>query len=252
MPAPSSLACPLAIACVIPAGAGAHFGAVAALGGKIHTGLDLRAQIGTRVIAPAAGVVTSWGENAGGGHWMEVEHKGFQTRYFHLSTRLARPRTSVNVGDTIARSGVSGLVTGPHLHFEVIADGHLVDPEPLLFGGRSSQNVAIPPSEGISGYPRDAGQTCPAGYVAGTVNPRILGAVPGIWWNRPTNPDGTVDACVQSGLAPGDNLVAADLGEAIGGAIGAVIPVLVNGGVVVLVVVLAFAGARQALAAGAA
>jgi len=253
MPAPSSLACPLPT-CAIPPGSGAHFGNKAALGGKIHTGLDLVARIGTRVLAPAPGVVTRWFENGGGGHMMEVEHKGYVTRYAHLSSRLARKGASVNTGDTIARSGASGNVTGPHLHFEVLADGVLVDPEPLLFGGRSSQNVAYPPALITGGevnlYPRDAGQTCAAGYIPGTANPGLLAGVPGtLWFNRPTNPDGTVNACIQAGLQPGDNAAQADAGEAIGAALGAMIPVLVNGGIVVLVVVLAFTGVRQTLAA---
>lgn len=255
MALPRSLACPLAGGCTISAGSGAHFGAIAALGGRIHTGLDLRAAIGARVVAPAPGVVTRWMIGPQQGYAMEVQHDGFRTRYMHLSSRLARPGVPVGLGATIARSGASGQVTGAHLHFEVLdSDGNLVDPEPLLFGGQSSANVAPAPWDNIGAYPRDADQSCPAGYRAGTVN------VPGVpftlWFNRPTNPDGTINACIRADLAPGDNVVLAEVqgaaGEAIGGAIGAAIPVLVNGGVVVLVVVLAFAGARQTLGAAAA
>jgi len=259
MALPVSLACPLAGGCTISAGAGAHFGVLAALGGHIHTGLDLRAAIGTRVVAPAPGVVRRWMSGPQQGYAMEVQHNGFRTRYMHLSTRLAREGTSVALGDTLARAGASGQVTAPHLHFEVLdADGHLVDPEPLLFGGQSSANVQQPPFDGISAYPLDDGKRCPTGYQTGTVKPPgIVAAIPGtLWFARRLNPDGTVNACIQAGLAPGDNAAMADAGEAVTAAaaalVGVVLPIAVNVGVVVLVVVLAFSGARQALAATAA
>lgn len=252
MAAPRSLACPLP-SCKISAGAGAHFGATAALGGQIHTGLDLSAPIGTRVMAPAPGIVRAWPDGGAGGHGVELLHDGFTTRYFHLSSRLLRPGAHVDLGQTFARSGASGIVTGPHLHFEVLVDGHYQDPEPLLFGGQSSANVQPIPSPGISAFPLDPGKVCPAGYQTGTVNPRLLGWVPfQLWFGRPTNPDGTINACIQAGLGPGDSAVAADVGDAFAAGLGLAIPVVVNAGVGIVVVVLAVAGIRQALSASAA
>lgn len=253
MPAPRSLACPLP-SCKISAGAGAHFGAHAAIGGGIHTGLDLSAPIGTPVHAPAPGIVRSWPQGGSGGFGVEIQHNGFTTRYFHLSTRLARPGAAVALGQVFARSGASGVVTGPHLHFEVLADGQYVDPEPLLFGGQSSSGVDTSGGS-LTAYPLEPGKTCPAGYNAGTIQPGILGNIPfNVWFNRPRNPDGSVNACIQVGLGPGDNAALAQGGQLAAGAfaagLGAVLPVLINLGVGALVVVLAFTGAKQALSAG--
>lgn len=256
MTAPRSLASPLAGGSRIVPGNGARFGNMAALGGRIHTGLDLIAKIGTGVTAPAPGVLRWKRFDPKSGTNVELQHDGFTTRYLHLSSVLASPGASIPQGFTFARSGASGTVTGAHLHFEVLVDGQYLDPEPLLSGGSSSANVEQPPWEGASAYPLPAGKSCPVGYNAGTVNPRIGGLPFGLWFNRPTNPDGTINACVESGLAPGDNAALADAGEAasaaVRAAVGFVIPVAVNVGVVVLVVVLAFAGVRQALSAAAA
>ena len=261
MAAPRSLACPLAGGCTISAGRAAHFGVPAALGGSIHTGLDLRAAIGTPVLAPAPGVLRRRWFGSGTGTNVELQHDGFTTRYRHLSGVLLPVGSPVALGQAFAKSGASGtLVTGPHLHFEVLADGVYEDPEPLLFGGQSSANVEPPLWDGIAAYPLPPGKSCAPGYRTGTMNPGPLGALPfTIWWNRPTNPDGTVNACIGPGLSVGEN-AAINLAEipgaaadAIGGAfLSVLIPVAVNVGVVVLVVVLAFSGARQALAASAA
>lgn len=210
----------------------------------------------------APGTVLRWMDGPQQGHAMEVQHDGFVTRYLHLSTRLAPERSQVDLGSTIARTGASGMVTGAHLHVELLVDGVLVDPEPLITGAAApAANVQQPPGDGISAYPLDPGKSCAAGYNVGTVAPGLLAGVPfNLWWNRQTNADGTINACVRPDVAPGTNLAAADAGRIAGDAAaaaalataGALLPVLVNLGVVVLVVVLTASGARQALGAAAA
>lgn len=261
MTAPRSLASPLAGGSRIVPGSGARFGNLAALGGRIHTGLDLIAKIGTGVTAPAPGVIRWRRFDLKSGTHVELQHDGFTTRYLHLSSVLASTGMAIPLGATFARSGASGTVTGAHLHFEVLADGQYVDPEPLLFGGQSSANVEQPPWVGASGYPLPAGKSCPAGYNAGTTDPGALAGVPfNLWFNRPTNPDGTVNSCSIVGLGPGSNLAAAELGNQLGNQLGgaaaasarALIPVAVNVAVVAFMVVLAFGGVRQMLTASAA
>jgi hypothetical protein len=252
----ATLTCPLPSCAIVP-GAAARFGVPAALGGGIHTGLDLVASYGTPVYAANGGLVRSWWD-VGGGLLVEVrESDRFATRYAHLS-RVALPGLAgrggqvVSAGQLIAYSGASGLlVVGPHLHFEVLVDGQVVDPAPYL-GLGGSLTVEQPPSTGISAFPLDIGKSCPPGYNAGTVNPRIAGAIPfGIWFGRPTNPDGTVNACVLVGVQPGTNLAAADIGAAV---VAGLIGIVASIGAAVLVVgvpvgaaILALAGARRIL-----
>ena len=220
MTVPRSLACPLARSCVISPGTGARFGEPAALGGGLHTGLDLQAAIGTRVIGPAPGIVRRHGFDLGRGTWAELQHDGFVTRYAHLSSILLRDGFTVGLGDTFARSGASGTVTGPHLHFEVLVDGQYVDPEPLLFGANTTTSGLIPPNPDGS---------CPAGY--------IRGAQSGAAWCVPIGNLGNVP------VIGGALEVAAD-------PVGVFLPILVNLGVIAVVVILALSGVRQVLSAG--
>lgn len=96
---------------------------------KFHKGTDVAMPVGRDVPAAMSGRVAYAGERSGYGLTVEVDHgNGLMTRYAHLS------EVSVNVGDTVsegqslAKSGATGRVTGPHLHFEVLDQGQPVDP----------------------------------------------------------------------------------------------------------------------------
>jgi murein DD-endopeptidase MepM/ murein hydrolase activator NlpD len=96
---------------------------------RFHAGLDLRAAYGQEVRAATEGTVTFAGEARGYGLVVVVRHEsGLETRYAHLSAADVAEGTKVEAGQVIARSGNSGRVTGPHLHFEVRQDGRPVDP----------------------------------------------------------------------------------------------------------------------------
>jgi murein DD-endopeptidase MepM/ murein hydrolase activator NlpD len=96
---------------------------------KFHKGIDLAMPVGDDVPAARAGEVVSAGDLAGYGKTVVVKHGDTtSTRYAHLSEILVKPGDTVVAGQTIARSGVSGRATGPHLHFEVLRDGQSVDP----------------------------------------------------------------------------------------------------------------------------
>jgi len=86
-----------------------------------HAGIDLGAPIGTPVRAADGGKVLYAGWLSGYGKTMIVEHaNGRMTLYAHLDSMDVSTGTAVQQGQAIARSGQSGLGTGPHLHFEVI------------------------------------------------------------------------------------------------------------------------------------
>ena len=94
-----------------------------------HKGLDIATPTGSAVYASSGGVVTSAGWQGGYGYAVVIRHPdGHSTRYGHLSKILVSVGQSVSQGQTIAKSGSTGVSTGPHLHFEVIENGVQVDP----------------------------------------------------------------------------------------------------------------------------
>jgi murein DD-endopeptidase MepM/ murein hydrolase activator NlpD len=105
--------------------------------GAIHTGVDLEAAMGTPVRVTADGIVSYADWESGYGRLIIVDHgNGVQTYYGHLSRFDVVPGEDVRRGDVIARSGASGRVTSPHLHYEVRLDGTPVNPYPYLAKSR--------------------------------------------------------------------------------------------------------------------
>jgi murein DD-endopeptidase MepM/ murein hydrolase activator NlpD len=106
-------------------------------GGKItqyfsgyHPAIDIAAPYGSTVVAADAGVVTWAGwRNNGGGLVVQVDHgNGIVTVYNHLGSIWVGPGQSVGKGQGIAAVGCTGICTGPHVHFETIVGGVIVNP----------------------------------------------------------------------------------------------------------------------------
>lgn len=95
-----------------------------------HKGIDIAARVGEPILAPAKGVVRRAGHRVGGyGNTVEIDHGyGFTTRFAHASRILVRTGQRVERGEIIAEVGATGLVSGPHLHYEVEVNGRQVDP----------------------------------------------------------------------------------------------------------------------------
>jgi murein DD-endopeptidase MepM/ murein hydrolase activator NlpD len=94
-------------------------------------GVDYAAPTGTPIWAAASGVITFRGKKGGAGNCVIVKHdNGYQTTYMHMS----KFRKGQDIGqrvrqkDVIGYVGMSGLATGPHLHFSVKKGGSYVDP----------------------------------------------------------------------------------------------------------------------------
>lgn len=101
--------------------------------GAIHTGVDLSAPLGTSVHAAADGIVVHAEWSGGYGRLVVIDHgNGLQTYYGHLSQFEVVTGQEVRRGDVIGRSGGSGRVTSPHLHYEVRMGGTPVNPYPYL------------------------------------------------------------------------------------------------------------------------
>lgn len=98
---------------------------------KLHTGVDWANPIGTPIVAAGNGTVIKAEWDSGYGRRVEVQHiNGYVTTYNHMS-RFARGISAgarVRQGQVIGYVGSTGLSTGAHLHYEVIINGHFVDP----------------------------------------------------------------------------------------------------------------------------
>ena len=94
-----------------------------------HEGIDVSAPMGSPIEAPAAGVVTDAGWEAGYGNKIVINHGfGIITKFAHASKLLVHSGQKVSRGQRIALVGNSGLATGPHLHYEVHVKGRPVNP----------------------------------------------------------------------------------------------------------------------------
>lgn len=98
-----------------------------------HEGLDFTAMHGTPILATADGTVTRSGWEDTYGNIVEVTHaEGFMTRYAHISKRHVTEGERVKRGQHIADVGSTGRSTGPHLHYEVFRNGHVLNPAQVL------------------------------------------------------------------------------------------------------------------------
>ncbi len=96
---------------------------------KFHEGIDIAAQTGTPVMAPADGVVVKAGFSSGYGNMVELSHGyGIKTVFAHNSRINVKAGQRITRGDVISYVGDSGSSTGPHLHYEVRLNGLPVNP----------------------------------------------------------------------------------------------------------------------------
>ncbi len=96
---------------------------------KMHTGVDYGAPLGTPVYAIANGKVTFQGCGDAYGLYVCIRHEnGYESRYSHLSRILVKTGQLVKQRQTIGLIGSTGRSTGPHLFFEIIANGKRIDP----------------------------------------------------------------------------------------------------------------------------
>jgi murein DD-endopeptidase MepM/ murein hydrolase activator NlpD len=101
---------------------------------RMHEGIDIITDVGTKVSSPGEGKVSFIGLRGGYGLTLEIEHaSGYKTVYAHLSRVLVKQDKRVRRGSVIALTGNSGLSTGPHLHYEVHHEGIKLDPTQFFF-----------------------------------------------------------------------------------------------------------------------
>jgi murein DD-endopeptidase MepM/ murein hydrolase activator NlpD len=94
-----------------------------------HTGIDIAAPVGSIVVAADNGTVTKVAWESFGGNGVCVSHGGgLESCYYHTSSALVNVGQRVVRGQPIALVGMTGVTTGPHVHWECKLFGRLIDP----------------------------------------------------------------------------------------------------------------------------
>lgn len=97
---------------------------------RFHYGTDIAADAGEDILAFADGIVTFSGPAEDYGNYLVLDHgDGWTSHYAHCSYLYAEVGQRVTRGEKVALVGATGLVTGPHLHFELRRDGIWYNPE---------------------------------------------------------------------------------------------------------------------------
>jgi murein DD-endopeptidase MepM/ murein hydrolase activator NlpD len=97
----------------------------------MHTGVDWADKIGTPIISTGNGTIVKAGWTNGYGRHIEIQHpNGYMTTYSHMSGFAASSvvGAKVKMGQVIGYLGMTGLATGPHIHYEVKINDSFVDP----------------------------------------------------------------------------------------------------------------------------
>ncbi|MFH0799491.1 MAG: M23 family metallopeptidase [Pseudomonadota bacterium] len=98
--------------------------------GRLHEGIDIAGPVGTPIVAPGDGLITSANYYHGYGQRITIDHgNGISTLYGHCSSMYVHEGQRVKRGMIIAAVGNTGSSTGPHLHYEVHVDGVPVNPK---------------------------------------------------------------------------------------------------------------------------
>ncbi len=106
---------------------------------KMHSGIDFAAPIGTPIYATADGRIDEVNVRFSGyGKMVVIDHGfGYKTRYAHMHEFAVRQGQNIKRGELIGYVGDTGLSTAPHLHYEVLMNGVLINPVHYFFNDLS-------------------------------------------------------------------------------------------------------------------
>ena len=98
-----------------------------------HKGIDIKAKLGTPVLATGDGEVIDAGFEERPGYFIKLKHNSeFSSRYLHLSEILVEPGSTVKKGEVIGKVGSSGFSFRPHLHYEILKSDVPINPKEYI------------------------------------------------------------------------------------------------------------------------
>lgn len=98
-----------------------------------HRGIDFAGKSGTEIVAVADGIVTWSDKRYDYGNMVEVDHgNGYLSRYSHNKSNLVKVGDRVDKGQVIALMGSTGRSTGPHVHYEIVHNGKIINPKSFI------------------------------------------------------------------------------------------------------------------------
>jgi murein DD-endopeptidase MepM/ murein hydrolase activator NlpD len=112
-----------------------------------HNGIDFAAPTGTPVRSIGDGVVEYAGYGSGTGNMIKIKHnEKYSTAYMHLSkiTSFVKKGASIKRGEVIGAVGMTGLATGPHLHFSLYENDKFVNPLTTNLPSITTKENSIP------------------------------------------------------------------------------------------------------------
>lgn len=102
--------------------------------GRLHGGIDIADKTGTEIYAAKAGEVVYAGWSGNYGKLVRIKHvDGYETYYAHCSSVLVSVGDQVAQNQLIARIGMTGNATGPHVHFEIRENGRVINPYDYIY-----------------------------------------------------------------------------------------------------------------------
>ena len=97
--------------------------------GRFHNGHDIAAEIGTEIVAPSAGKIMLTGDYYYNGRFVMINHgNNLISMFLHMDNISVSKNQIVKKGQKLGTIGNTGLSTGPHLHWTVIANNEYIDP----------------------------------------------------------------------------------------------------------------------------
>lgn len=95
---------------------------------KMHTGIDINGELGTPIKSATDGKVFKVGEDAINGKYIRIQSGVYECVYAHCNAILVKEGQAVKQGEIIGEVGDTGVVSGPHLHFEIHENGTPLNP----------------------------------------------------------------------------------------------------------------------------